>query len=91
MCRKNELIHCLISSFHFIVFCEITVISKILSDLSHDTVQTAEAALFKGFHVKAGIFSQLLNLISAVNADIALACEMNQRHFDMIANPALHR
>jgi hypothetical protein len=54
-------------------------------------MQTAETSLIKGFHVQSGIIAQLPDILSAVDAYIALAWKVNQRDFDMITNPALHR
>ena len=88
MWNENELIRSCIGSFHFIA---ITVIFPILSDLSHNTMQAAEAALFKGFHMKSCVVAQLFYVLSAVDPYITLACKVNQRNFDMIANPAFHR
>ena len=53
-------------------------------------MQTAETSFFKGLHVQSGIITQLSDVISAIDADIAFADQMRKRHFNGIAEPA-HR
>ena len=50
------------------------------SAFSDYTMQTAEATLFKGLHVQSGIITELPDILSAVDADIALADQMRKRH-----------
>ena len=51
-------------------------------------MQTAEAALFKYFHVKTCIAAQLFNVLSAVYSYVAFADKVSKRHLDSVAEPA---
>ena len=54
-------------------------------------MQAAESALFKGLHMKFCIIAKLSDILSAVNAEIALAYEMCKRYLHIIAQPAYCR